>query len=239
MVENTMKLSDFNQSPKRTAIKALNENYGIKFNVDNLNASKASLMLSEVKKIIAETKTSVNYRNSFDKSSLMKYVFMEQALTARLSEIRKMRSRFVIENVEVEKSRSVVAAQEMINSIQKMIEQVSDMVVKELPALSQSIEDDIDINKGKQFQQSANETLKALQQTLEQSRDAMSAALDAIASDGEAVADFDAMGGGEEEMGAGMEGGEEAEMPEEMPEMPEEEPEEPEQEEPSVGRMKR
>lgn len=238
MVGNTMKLSDFNQSSKKTAIKALRENYGIKFNVDNLNSSKTSIMLKQVKSLISETKSTVNYRNSFDKSSLMKLVFMEQALTARLSELRKMRSRMVIENVEVERSRSVVAAQEMINSIQKMIEQVSDMVVKELPALSQSIEDDIDINKGKQFSQSASEILKGLQQTLEQSRDGMSEALNAVASDGEAVTDFESMGGEEE---TGMEGGEE--MPQEEPEMPEEEPEmpaeEPEAEEPSVGRLKR
>ncbi len=236
-----MKLSDFNQTSKKTAVKALREHYGIPFNVDRLNGHKASTLLRGVKTAITETKNSANYR-SLNKSELMKLVFMEQALSARLSELRAMRPRLVIENKEVQRSQSMVAAQEMVNSIQKMIEQVSDMVVKELPALSDSIESDIDVNMGNQFNQTVGEALKGLQQTLEQTRDSLNSALDSISGEGgEQVADFGAEMGGEEGMEpeGEMPAEPEAEMPAEpegeMPEMPEE-PEEPEA---SVGRRKR
>jgi hypothetical protein len=95
----------------------------------------------------------------------------------------------------------------MVDSIQKMVEQVSDMIVKELPALVDSVQSEIGVNESSAFSQQATEALTSLQAALTQSQGTMKEAVNGITGQGGAEA-FDAgadMGAG---MGAGM-GGEE------------------------------
>ena len=232
-----MKLKDLNQKPVKVATRALRENYNIELAVERMNSYQTSTMLRKVRGLLAETRATA----PSNLQGQMKLKFMEQALAARLHELRSTRSRIVFENEEVDKSQAVLAAQEMADSVQKMIEQVSDMLVKELPALVDSIQSDIGINEGEQFNQQAGEALRALQDALTQSKTALSGAVGTITGQG-GEADFSAgMDAGAEDMEALPAPGDE-DMGEELPpedvagELPPEEPEEPV---PAVGRERR
>jgi hypothetical protein len=122
------------------------------------------------------------------------------------------------------------------------------MLVKELPALYGSIQNEIGVNEGDAFNQAANQALANANQALMQSKTELQAALNALTGqqggqefpgagqDPEeemgAEVDMELPGGGEEEIAAGEE---------EMP-APEEQ-EEPEEEQPpvqaNVGRARR
>ena len=139
------------------------------------------------------------------------------------------------------------AAQDMINSLQKMIEEVNDMLVKELPALTDSIQSEIGVNESAAFNQAASESLTTLNQTLSQSKQTLQGAMNAMTGQGDMAALGAAPAGGEEMAVTDIatqpapDGGEEvmgAEMDAEVaPEMPEEEPEQ--GPEGGVGREKR
>lgn len=237
-----MRLSELNQNPVTVAVRALRENYSVDLDVGKLDITRTSTMLKKVRALLGELRES----SHSDKQSRMKLVFMEQALSAHLSSLRARAARVVFENEEVDKSQAVLAAQDMVDTVQKMMEQVSDMLVKELPALVDSIQSDIGVNEGEQFNQQVSEGLKALQDALTQSRTTLSGALGMITGQGGGEQAFDS---GVDDMGAGEDLGE---LPpegsedladiggeEDLGELPAEEPEELEAPEPAVGRQKR
>lgn len=229
-----MKLTEFNMSKTSMAKKALKEHFNTSFNVDKLGLFETKTMLNKVKALMAESKSDV-YRQQ--NPAYLKLMMMEQALVHHYGELKALpiyNQRVVIENVEVEKSQVVLAAQEMIDSIQKMVEEVSDMLVKELPAVVDGVNSEIGTNEGQQFNDQVTQALTSLQAALTGSKTGLQGALNSITGQG---GGFDDMAGGDmgmpgADMGADMGGdaelgGEVADMAtDEMPadeEIPDEE----------------
>lgn len=149
---------------------------------------------------------------------------------------------------EIETAQCVLAAQDMVSRVQKMIEETSEMQYKELPALVDSIKYDIGTDKAQQFQQQAQQGLQSLLDSLQQNKQSLDAALGTLTG-----VDAGAALGGGEELGAELDvgadvpelGGEEevdadisadAEVPE-LPELPE--PGEPQGSAAALGRERR
>jgi hypothetical protein len=237
-----MKLNELNNKPTLNAKKALKEHFNTNLNVDGLGIYDTKRMLSKVKGLISELKESSKGVPTEQNPSYMKLMFMEQALSHHYGDLKTLpiyNPRIVLENEEVEKSQVVLAANEMIDEMQKMIESVSDMLVKELPAVVQGVSSEFGTNESEQFETQVTEALSQLQQSLTQAKTGLRSALGVITGEG---AGF----GGEEDMGMGGDMGMPEELPlggdEEMPDMGDdmgaEMPEEPE-EEPNVGRPTR
>lgn len=206
-----MKLNDLES--KNVAVKALKESFSMNFDVSSLDRSKTRAMLSKVKGLIAESKRSPEFHKAQTNPAYMKLVFMEQALTQHMKVAKA--PRIVFENEEVEKSQVILAAQDMIDSVQKMYEDVNDMLVKELPALVDSIQSEIGANESESFNQTATDALTQLNGALQQAQTSLKTALGGLTGQaGDAFAP-PAMGGGEEEVDVDMDL--DAEMPAEEP----------------------
>jgi hypothetical protein len=244
-----MKLTEFNAKPTTVAKQALKEHFNTSFNVEKLGLYETKNMLKKVKGLMSEAKN--KSMSGEQNPAYLKLVFMEQALSHHYGDLRTMpmyNPRIVVENEEVEKSQVVLAAQEMVDSMQKMIEQVSDMLVKELPAVVDGVNSEFGTSEGEQFSSQVSEALTSLQAALTQSKTGLTGALGVVTGQGggfgmdaggmggemgaDPIAGGDAMGGMDDGMG-GEEMGADAMS---TPEMPEEEPEEPI---PAVGRTKR
>jgi hypothetical protein len=142
-------------------------------------------MLSKVRGLINETKSSAEFYQSQSSPSYMKLVFMEQALADHFSYLQSLpKTRIVVENEEVEKSQVVLAAQDMVDQVQKMVEEVSDMLVKELPALTSGVQSEIGVNESESFNQQVTEALTSLQAALTQSKGTLQSALNSITGQG-------------------------------------------------------
>ena len=197
-----MKLTDFDKNPIENATRALKEHYNVPFNVRKMSYAQARDMLYKVRGLMSETKKSNDFYESQQNSSYLKLVFMEQALSKHFAEISLRKPRIVVENEEVEKSQVVLAAQDLVDQVQKMVEEVSDMLVKELPALTDSVQSEIGVNESETFNQQVSEALTSLQAALTQSQATLKTALNGITGQGGAEA-FDAGG----DMGAPAPGG--------------------------------
>lgn len=210
-----MKLTELDNSSRKNASRALREQYEVPFNTDRMSMNQTRSMLTKVRGLISESKQHPDFYQSQTSPGYMKLVFMEQALADRFNELRSQPTRIVVENEEVEKSQVVLAAQDMVDSTQKMIEEVSDMLVKELPALTSSIQSEIGANESEQFNQQVTEALTSLQAALTQSKGTLQSALNGIT--GGADAGFGAEMGGDmgaemsDEFDAGMDAGEDLE----------------------------
>lgn len=228
-----MKLNELNNNRRSYSARVLKEQYEMPFNVDNMSMSSTRTMLTKVRGLMNETKQTPDYHNSQSSSSYMKLVFMEQALADHYNELRSQpQSRIVTENEEVEKSQVVLAAQDMVDQVQKMLEDVGQMQVKELPALVSSIESEIGVNESQTYNDQVSGQLDTLSASLKEASTALKNALNGLT--GQAVdAAFDAGAdlGAEAGMDAGLDAGMDADMdmgdeeseipaPTEEPEMP-------------------
>ena len=229
-----MKLNELNNKPTLNAKKALKEHFNTNLNVDGLGIYDTKRMLSKVKGLMNELKESSKNVPTEQNPSYMKLMFMEQALSHHYGDLKTLpmyNPRIVLENEEVEKSQVVLAANEMIDEMQKMIESVSDMLVKELPAVVQGVSSEFGTNESEQFETQVTEALSQLQQSLTQAKTGLRSALGVITGEGAGFGDEMGMGdttggmpeelpiGGEEDMGDEM-----GDIGDEMPEEPEEVP---------------
>lgn len=179
-----MKLTDLENKPIKSLTKSLKEHFDVEMNLTKLSYPQTREMLYKVRGLVTETKKSPNFYKSQNDPKYLQLVFMEQALTKHFAELSKKQPRIVVENEEVEKSQVVLAAQDMVDSVQKMVEEASDMLVKELPALVDSIQSEIGVNESQDFNQQATEALTSLQAALTQAKGTLQNALNVVTGQG-------------------------------------------------------
>jgi hypothetical protein len=236
-----MKLTEFEHQSKVVAERALKEHFGINLDVERMNIRETAGMLKRVRGLMQETKRVPQYYGSKNNASYMKLTFMEHALRDHYNTLlqQQRQTRIVLENEAVEEAQVTLAAQDLCNSVQKMLKDVGKMQVEELPALVDGIESEIGVNESKAYEEAVSAQLDTLSNALKEAFQALKGARDALT--GGEGAEFSPEGG-EEDMGGdmgGMPGEEPGGMPPveaPAPEMPEEPTEEPT---PSVGRSKR
>jgi hypothetical protein len=131
---------------------------------------------------------------------------------------------------EVQQAQVVLASQDMVDQVQKMIEQVTSMQFKDLPALVDQIKNEVGVDQAQQFNADATAALAGLTQNLQGSKGQLETALGVVTGQAPAVPGADMAPA---ELPAPEMGAEELPMPE-----PEEE-EEVSDLEVSLGRGKR
>jgi hypothetical protein len=191
-----MKLTDLDRS--NVAVKALKEGFAFNFDIAGLDRPKTLAMLKKVSGLIKESRRSPDFHKAESNPTYMKMLFMEQALTEHMQVAKA--PRIVLENEEVEKSQVILAAQDMIDTVQKMYEDINDMLVKELPALVDSIQSEIGVNESTAFNDAASTALTSLNAGLQEAQVALKGALGGLTGQGAG----DAFAMGEPEMDADL-----------------------------------
>jgi hypothetical protein len=240
-----MKLTELDNKTRHNASKALKEHYELPFNVNKMSISTTRTMLQKVRGLMAESKQSSDFYKNQATPAHMKLVFMEQALADHFNELRlRPQPRIVIENEEVEKSQVVLAAQDLVDSIQKMLEEVGQMQVKELPALVSGIESEIGVNESQTYNDQVSQQLDQLSAALKEAFNGMKTALGTVTGDAgaqafDAGAELGAEAGMDAGLDAGMDAGEELGLDAGMDAGEEEIPEPEDAPVSGVGRAKR
>lgn len=194
-----MNLQELQDNKKTKIVKrALREHYEIDMDFDSLSLTKTQAMLVKVKGLLKESRAKTSTHSSHKNNGYLKLVMLEQALTDHLSDLRNPYTKIVIENEEVQKSQVILAAQDMIDSIQKMLEQVSKMNVEELNAVTDGIKNEFGTAEGDAFNATVSETLNGLMAGLTAAKNSITSALGVITGEG----DQSETGMGDMEMGA-------------------------------------
>ena len=84
-----------------------------------------------------------------------------------LSKESKRPGRMVREASELQQAQVVLAAQDMIDRLQGMMEDISEMQFKDLPALTDSIKNDMGVDQASQFQSQASTALTQVLQAVQ------------------------------------------------------------------------
>ena len=172
------------------AVKALKTTFDFDLDVSKLNKLQTRQMLVKFSNVIKEAKKKGSY-DSHNNPSYLKALMIAEALTNHYKNFSN--SEIIVENTEVEKSEVILAAQDLVDQVQKMLEQTNNMLVKELPALTDSIQSEIGVNEGQAYGQAANDALTQLNQCISQVRTSLNEALNQLT--GQGAGDFGAGGG--------------------------------------------
>jgi hypothetical protein len=85
---------------------------------------------------------------------------------------------------EIQQAQVVLAAQDMVDRVQKMLEDTTEMQFKELPALVDSIKNEVGMDQAAQFNADAAAALSGLVQNLQASKGQLEAALGVVTGTG-------------------------------------------------------
>ena len=120
------------------------------------------------------------------------------AIAMMKKETAKPQKQMVKEQNELQQAQVVLAAQDMIDRIQGMIEDVSEMQYKDLPALSASIKADPNLgaDKASQFQSQATGALTELLNALQAGKNGLESAQGVLTGQAAALPGLDAMAAG-------------------------------------------
>lgn len=92
------------------------------------------------------------------------------AIATQKKESSKKPVRRMVKESELQQAQVVLAAQDMIDRVQKMMEDVSEMQFKDLPALSDSIKNDMGTDQATQFQSAVAPVLTQLLSAIQTSK---------------------------------------------------------------------
>ena len=191
-----MKLHDLAQpqQSKQTA-KVFESFFGKGIAFDRMSHSQARNMLGRVRNLIREHRAKPEFHRSEQNPAYLQLVVMEQGLSARMRETLREAS-------EVQQAQVVLAAQDMVDKMQKMLEEITALQFKDLPALVDSIKNEVGAQQAAQFNADATAALGGLVQNLQGGKQQMEAALGVVTGEG-AAAPMDAGMGAD--LGAGGE----------------------------------
>jgi len=164
------------------------------------------------------------------------------ASAALMQQENRLRSALrVIKESEVQQAQVVLAAQDMVDQMQSMLEDTTEMQFKELPALVDSIRNQIGMDQAMQFQTDATAALTGLVQNLQGAKQQLEQALGVVTGQAAPAPALDAAMAGTDtgaEVPAAPEGGEELDLSLDA-NLPAEEPEETEEPAGTTGALGR
>lgn len=111
---------------------------------------------------------------------------------AAMAEGRLRRAYRTLKESEVQQAQVVLAAQDMVDKMQGMLEDVSELQFKELPALVDSIKNQVGIDQATQFNSDATAALTGLMQNLQGAKQQLDNALGVVTGQQTAVPGMEA-----------------------------------------------
>ena len=194
-----MRLSEMTNQPRATKInKVVESRFGFKIDYENLTFKKAYTLAKGITESLSQVKRSHGAHTIQQNPKYMELLMVRESLNRWMVENKQQ---LIVES-EMAKAEATLAAKDMVDSIQDMLEKIGKMQNEQLPALLDTIRDQIGEQQAEAFRGSVTPLLQQLWQTLNDGRTTADNAARALT--GEATPDM-GMGG---MAGGAMPGGE-------------------------------
>jgi hypothetical protein len=198
-----MKLAEMQTKSSRKINKLMESRFGFQINFSNLTVAKAERLSETIAANLDKIRHSANLHTAERNPRYMELLTVQEGLTAWLEERRTQLNEGEVGNAEV-----LLAAKDMVDSVQDAIEKVGKMQNEQLPQLLDSIRDQIGSEQAEAFKNAVGTTLDTLMQNLQSAREGVDNGVRVLS--GEQVDQPMAMPG--DQAGADLSGGD-AELP--------------------------
>jgi hypothetical protein len=186
-----MRLTEMGVKPTAKKInKVLESRFAFKIDYDNMTLKKAYTLARGLTENLEKIKHTHGVHIAEKNPKYMELLMVREGLHSWMIENKQ---RFLAES-EMGKSQAILAAKDMVDSIQDMLEDVSKMQNEQMPALLDTIRDQIGMQQADQFKNSVGTLLASMVDQLSAARESADQAARALA--GEQVAQPMDVGGG-------------------------------------------
>jgi plasmid stabilization system protein ParE len=175
--------------------KIVESRFGFTIDYDNLTYAKAKRLAQALGENITQIKRSFGAHTAEKNSKYMELMLVKEGLDKWLS------SEQGLFESEMGRSEAVLAAKDITDSIQDMLEKVSKMQNEQVPALVDTIRDQIGMEQAEAFKNAIRPVLDSLYQTMTSGRESADTASRALAGEQIGAGDM-SMGLGGDDLGA-------------------------------------
>lgn len=175
-----MKLSEIGSKPTAKQMnKVMESRFGFAVDFNNLTLKKAYTMARAISESLDKVKRTHGAHSVETNPKYMEMFMMRESLHSWMVENK---TQFIAES-EMAKSQAILAAKDMVDSIQDMLEKISKMQNEQLPALLDTIRDQISTEQAEAFKGQVSPLLQNLSQTLQQGRETADSAARSLAGE--------------------------------------------------------
>ena len=187
-----MRFTEMTNQPRAEKInKVVESRFGFKIDYANLTFKKAYNVVQGLNETLDRARRTHGVHTAEQNPQYMELFMVRESLNRWMVENRQQ---LIVES-EMAKSEAILAAKDMVDSIQDMLEKIGKMQNEQLPALLDTIRDQIGDQQAETFKGSITPLLQQLSQTLQQGRESADQAARVLAGEAEAGMDM-GMGGG-------------------------------------------
>ena len=179
-------------SPKTTSRlnKVMESRFGFSVDYSKMTYAKAQRLSISLEESLNKIRKSYGAHNAEQNPKYMEMFMVKEGIDAWLND------NSMLTEGELETAEAVLAAKDMVDSIQDMITDASKMLNEQLPPLLDSIRDQLGAAQADQFKGTASAALQGLMDALNTARDSLDSGSRALA--GEQMAEPMALGGAPE-----------------------------------------
>jgi methyl-accepting chemotaxis protein len=161
-----MKLAEMSTKSTRKINKLMESRFGFAINFSNLTVEKAERLSETIVANLDKIRHSVDLHTAERNPRYMELLTVQEGLNTWLEQHRQQLVEGEVGNAEV-----LLAAKNMVDSIQDAIEKVGKMQNEQLPELLDSIRDQVGGEQAEGFKNAVGTTLETLMQNLQTARE--------------------------------------------------------------------
>lgn len=197
-----MNLNQLSPSKAKRINKLLETRFGFEINYNKLTLPKAIRLSNALSESLMSIKRSYGAHKAEKNPKYMEMLLVNESLNDWIN-----RQEVLLEG-ELETAEVVLAAKDMVDTVQDMITDASKMQNEELPPLLDSIRDQVGTAEADAFESTVTSALQGLMEALKAARDALDSGARVLAGEQQPMT----------QQGGGQPGTQPAAMPGEMPE---------------------
>lgn len=161
-----MKLSEMSQTSAKRINKFMESRFGFAIDYNKLSVAKAERLQETITQNLNKIRRSVGLHTAEQNPRYMELLTVQESLGRWLNEQRQQ-----LTEGEVGAAEVLLAAKDMVDSVQDMIEKVGKMQNEQLPQLLDSIRDQIGSEQADSFKNQIGSTLQSLMDSLTTARE--------------------------------------------------------------------
>lgn len=174
-----MNLKDINPASTSNRMNSLiSSRFGFTIDFDRLSWQKAQQLNALIGENIQRIRRAHGVHQVERNPKYMELLMVRESLGRWMQENQQLMES------EMGKSQAILAAKDMVDSLQDMLEKVSKMQVEQLPALIDTIRDQIGMAEADQFKSSMSDLLQNVSQSLSQARETADNSARSLAGEG-------------------------------------------------------
>ena len=193
-----MKLSNMIRKPSLQKLNKVTESrFGFQIDYDAITLPKATAMRSKIYETVNNIRKSSAIHTAERDPKYLEMLIVYEGLSRWIDAYKEQQTRRKLKEGELGQAEAILAAKDVVDTVQDMIEKVGKMQNEQLPALIDSVRDQIGSAQADAFKNTVGLALTTLSQQLGQGREALDGGARALTGEqGDAMAMPDPMAGG-------------------------------------------